>query len=73
MASSELQQYLVDTISQFVSLTNSSGMAIDDLFFSKPGVSVYSQWRGWKGVVEQLRARFATRDFLVDNRYCSPF
>jgi hypothetical protein len=66
LASPEFQDFLIHELIAFKRRTGIAGYSFDYAFFNVPGSSVYSQWRGWRRVMESLRT--AEPDIVIDGR-----
>jgi hypothetical protein len=55
LASREFQDYLIHQLVVFKNRTGISGYSFDYTFLNLPGSSSYSQWWGWRRVLETLR------------------
>lgn len=66
LASHEFQDFLIHELIAFKRQTGIAGYSFDYTFFNVPGSSAYSQWRGWRRIMESLRA--AEPDIVIDGR-----
>lgn len=66
LASVQLQDYLITSLSAFMNQTGAIGFAWDYTFFSDTNNSYYSQWKGWQRVTNSLRHLHP--DMVCDNR-----
>lgn len=66
LASANLQDYLIGSLSAFMNQTGAIGFAWDYTFFSDTNHSIYSQWKGWQRVTNTLRRKHP--DMVCDNR-----
>jgi hypothetical protein len=61
-----LQDWLIETLVAFHRRTGIGGYAFDHTFLTYQGTSRYSQWWGWRRVMEELRRRVP--DIVIDGR-----
>jgi hypothetical protein len=66
LASRELQDYLIRNLIAFQKRTGIAGYSFDYTFLDLPGSSSYSQWYGWRRVMETLRK--AAPSIVIDGR-----
>jgi hypothetical protein len=66
LASREFQDFLIQQLLAFKHRTGISGYSFDYTFLSLPGRSSYSQWWGWRRVLETLRK--SEPDIVIDGR-----
>jgi hypothetical protein len=66
LASREFQDFLIRELLVFKERTGISGYSFDYVFLNLPGSSCYSQWWGWRRVLEALRE--AEPDIVIDGR-----
>jgi hypothetical protein len=66
LASREFQDFLIHELLVFKHRTGISGYSFDYTFLKLPGSSSYSQWWGWRRVLEALRE--ADPDIVIDGR-----
>lgn len=66
LASRQFQDFLIHELIAFKRRTGIAGYSFDYVFFNVPGSSVYSQWRGWRRVMESLRD--AEPGIVIDGR-----
>jgi len=66
LASREFQDFLIHELLVFKRRTGISGYSFDYTFLNLPGSSSYSQWWGWRRVLEALRE--AEPDIVIDGR-----
>ncbi len=66
LASHEFQDYLIQELIAFKKRTGISGYAFDYAWLNLPGSSSYSQWYGWRRVMETLRK--ADPSIVIDGR-----
>lgn len=66
LASREFQDFLVHQLLAFKHRTGIAGYSFDYAFFNVPGSSPYSQWWGWRRVMESLRV--AEPGIIIDGR-----
>lgn len=66
LASREFQDFLIHELIAFKRRTGIAGYSFDYAFFNVPGSSVYSQWHGWRRVMESLRD--AEPEIIIDGR-----
>lgn len=70
LSSQAFQEYLVATLTAFMTATGARGAGFDYTFFEDTtNATVYTSWFGWRHVVSSLRAWGGTTDeFVIDNR-----
>ncbi len=61
-----LQDFLIENLVAFARRTGLGGYAFDYTFFTYPGTGRYSQWWGWRRVLESLRR--ALPEIVIDGR-----
>ncbi|MGB7844931.1 MAG: hypothetical protein WBL63_04895 [Candidatus Acidiferrum sp.] len=66
LASRDFQDFLIHELIAFKRRTGIAGYSFDYTFFNIPGSGVYSQWYGWRRVMESLRG--AEPDTIIDGR-----
>jgi hypothetical protein len=66
LASREFQDFLIYELVAFKRRTGIAGYSFDYAFFNVPGSSAYSQWSGWRRVMEALRK--ADPNIVIDGR-----
>jgi hypothetical protein len=66
LSSREFQDFLIHELLVFKQRTGISGYSFDYTFLDLPGSSSYSQWRGWRRVLEVLRV--ADPQIVIDGR-----
>ncbi len=66
LASREFQDFLIHELLVFKQRTGISGFSFDYTFLNLPGSSSYSQWWGWRRVLEALRAE--APGIVIDGR-----
>lgn len=66
LASREFQDFLIHELLAFKRRTGISGYSFDYTFLNLPGSSSYSQWWGWRRILEALRK--ADPDIVIDGR-----
>jgi hypothetical protein len=66
LASREFQDFLIRELLVFKERTGISGYSFDYTFLDLPGSSSYSQWWGWRRVLEALR--IADPEMVIDGR-----
>ncbi|HMI53655.1 MAG TPA: hypothetical protein VK525_19225 [Candidatus Saccharimonadales bacterium] len=66
LASREFQDFLIHELLVFKQRTGISGYSFDYTFLALPGSSSYSQWWGWRRVLEALR--MADPEIIIDGR-----
>lgn len=66
LASRDFQDFLIRELIAFKRRTGIAGYSFDYTFFNIPGSTVYSQWYGWRRVMESLRG--AEPDIIIDGR-----
>ncbi len=66
MASREFQDFLITELLAFKRRTGIAGYSFDYTFLNLPGGSHYSQWWGWRRVMESLRR--ADPKIVIDGR-----
>jgi hypothetical protein len=66
LGSREFQDFLIHELIAFKRRTGIAGYSFDYAFLNVPGSSTYSQWRGWRRVMEALRE--AEPDIVIDGR-----
>jgi hypothetical protein len=66
LASREFQDFLITELLAFKRRTGIAGYSFDYTFLNLPGGSHYSQWRGWRRVMESLRR--ADPKIVIDGR-----
>ena len=66
LASREFQDFLIAKLLAFKRRTGISGYSFDYTFLNLPGASHYSQWWGWRRVMESLRR--ADPAIVIDGR-----
>ena len=66
LASRTFQDFLIEQLLTFKRRTGIAGYSFDYTFLKLPGSSSYAQWRGWRRVLEELRAR--EPDIIIDGR-----
>jgi len=66
LASREFQDFLIAELLRFKLRTGIAGYSFDYAFLNLPGSSHYSQWWGWRRVMESLRR--ADPDIVIDGR-----
>jgi len=66
LASREFQDYLITELLAFKRRTGIAGYSFDYTFLNLPGGSHYSQWWGWRRVMESLRR--ADPAIVIDGR-----
>lgn len=60
------QDWLIENMVAFAKRTGINGYSFDYTFLAYPGTSRYSQWFGWRRVMEELRR--ALPDSVIDGR-----
>lgn len=66
LASRDLQDYLIKNLIAFKKRTGIAGYSFDYDFLNLPGSSSYSQWFGWRRVIETLRKEYPS--IVIDGR-----
>jgi hypothetical protein len=66
LSSRDFQDFLIHELLLFKHRTGIAGYSFDYTFLNLPGSSSYSQWRGWRRVLEALRQ--SEPDIVVDGR-----
>lgn len=66
LASRELQDYLIRNLIAFQKRTGIAGYSFDYTWLNLPGSSSYTQWYGWRRVMEELRR--ADPSIVIDGR-----
>ena len=66
LSSRDFQDYLIHELLVFKHRTGIAGFSFDYAFLNLPGSSSYSQWRGWRRVLEALRE--SEPDIVIDGR-----
>ncbi len=66
LASRDFQDFLIHQLIAFKRRTGIAGYSFDYAFLNVPGSRVYSQWYGWRRVMESLRQ--AEPDIVIDGR-----
>ena len=66
LASREFQDFLITELRVFKRRTGIAGFSFDYTFLNLPGASRYSQWWGWRRVMESLRR--ADPKIVIDGR-----
>jgi hypothetical protein len=66
LGSRELQDYLIHNLVEFEKRTGIAGYSFDYTWLNLPGSSSYSQWYGWRRVMEALRRADPT--IVIDGR-----
>lgn len=66
LASRDLQDYLIKNLIAFKQRTGIAGYSFDYAFLNLPGSSSYSQWYGWRRVIETLRREYPS--IVIDGR-----
>lgn len=66
LSSRAFQDYFLDLLIAFAKRTGIGGYSFDYAFFEYPGSSAYSQWWGWRRVLEKLRE--ALPGIVIDGR-----
>ncbi len=60
------QNWLASALEGFLRHTGVAGYSFDHTFLNQAGRSEYAQWRGWRSVMERLRADFP--EIVIDGR-----
>jgi hypothetical protein len=69
LSSQAFQEYLIATLTAFMSATGARGAGFDYTFFEDGNSTTYASWFGWRRVMAALRQYGGTTDeFVVDNR-----
>jgi hypothetical protein len=66
LGSRELQDYLIQNLVEFKKRTGIAGFSFDYTWLNLPGSSSYSQWYGWRRVMEAVRRADPT--IVIDGR-----
>ena len=66
LSSRDFQDFLIHELLVFKHRTGIAGYSFDYAFLNLPGSSSYSQWRGWRRVLEALRE--SEPDMVIDGR-----
>jgi hypothetical protein len=66
LASRKFQDFLIRELIAFKRRIGIAGYSFDYAFLNVPGSSAYSQWRGWRRVMQSLRD--AEPDIVIDGR-----
>ncbi|MGA8233740.1 MAG: hypothetical protein WB795_19855, partial [Candidatus Acidiferrales bacterium] len=66
LSSRDFQDFLIHELLDFKHRTGIAGYSFDYAFLNLPGSSSYSQWRGWRRVLEVLRE--SEPDIVIDGR-----
>jgi hypothetical protein len=66
LSSHDFQDFLIHELLAFKHRTGIAGFSFDYAFLNLPGSSSYSQWRGWRRVLEALRE--SEPDIVIDGR-----
>lgn len=66
LASRQFQDFLIQQLLGFKHRTGIAGYSFDYTFLTLPGSSSYSQWWGWRRVLEALRTH--DPDIIIDGR-----
>jgi hypothetical protein len=66
LASREFQDYLIHLLVEFQKRTGIAGFSFDYTWLDLPGASSYTQWYGWRRVMETLREKDPS--IVIDGR-----
>lgn len=66
LANEAYRDYMLETLSTFMSVTGAGGFAWDHNIYAGPQTLQYAQWRAWMYILGTLRQRFP--DMVMDHR-----